>query len=31
MVDPQLWHGYAVVPPVMLNLSAAARILLEER
>jgi hypothetical protein len=26
MVDPQFWHWYAVVPPVMLNLSAAATI-----
>jgi hypothetical protein len=26
MVDPQFWHGYAVVPTVMVNLSAAATI-----
>jgi hypothetical protein len=31
MVDPQFWHGYAVVPPVMVNLSAVATILMEER
>jgi hypothetical protein len=31
MVDPQFWHGYTVVPLVMLSSPVAATILMDER